>query len=163
MDTAGCAGPDLYPLDSGRVQSASTTSHILQRGFTVTPARCWAALDGADSLERPSCKSRLSCLAGATSHMFVFRLGKRRDHSGRHRRYPAFVRTKSLHNLCFICSSLAELPVILWYILKKSQQKSSPGIGVVLRTSPPDTSIFNGFSHLPRASVQHILWPRTAL
>ena len=113
MDTAGCAGPDLYPLDSGRVQSASTTSHILQRGFTVTLARCWAALDGADSLERPSCKSRLSCLAGATSHMFVFRLGKRRDHSGRRRQSPMFRPNKILTKLVFHWSSLAEFPGVL--------------------------------------------------
>ena len=31
----------------------------------------------------------------------------------------------------FHWSSLGELPVIWWYISKKSQQKSSPGIGVV--------------------------------
>ena len=74
--------------------------------------------------ECPSCKSGLCmCLPRATSRHICFSLGKRRDHIGRHRQYPAFDPTKSLHNLCFIWSSLAELPVILWYILKNPNKK----------------------------------------
>ena len=66
-ETAGCAGPDLYPLDSDRAQSPSTTSHILQRGFSATPAKCSAALYDGDCLSVRAAKAVSLCLARVTS------------------------------------------------------------------------------------------------
>ena len=57
-DTRGCAGPGTYLSDVERAQTPrSTTSHVLQRGFTATPARCCAALYGVDCLSVRAAKA----------------------------------------------------------------------------------------------------------
>ena len=109
--TAGCAGPDIYPLTAtertisvylARGHKAGTTSYILQRGFTATSARCWAALYGVGFLSVRAAKAVSLCLARATSRHFFSFLGKRRAHSGRHRQLLTVVQTKSLQNSGFI-------------------------------------------------------------
>ena len=101
-NTAGCAGPHIYPLTATeRKTLRNTTSYILQQGFTAIPARCWAALYGVDCL-RVRAEKAVSVLRAPPPGMLVSCLGKRRDHSGRHRQSPTFVPTKSLQNSCFI-------------------------------------------------------------
>ena len=89
---AGCAASRPWHLpfhSSDRAQTLrnTITSYILlQRGFTATPARCWAALYGVGCLSVRAAKKRSLCVSRAPSlGMFVSCLGKRRDHSGRHR------------------------------------------------------------------------------
>ena len=64
---AGCAAsrPWHLPSRSDRAQTLrNTTSYILlQRGFTATPARCWAALYGVGCLSVRAAKAVSMCLS----------------------------------------------------------------------------------------------------
>ena len=59
--------------------------------------------------------------------MFVLCLGKRRDHSGRYRQYPAFVPTKSLQNLCFIGRAWPKFPSF-YSTYQKNPNKNHPQV-----------------------------------
>ena len=83
---AGCAAnrPSHLPSRSDRAQTLrNTTSYILlQRGFTATPARCWAALYGVGCLSVRAAKAVSLCVSRTPPlGMFVLCLGKRRDHT----------------------------------------------------------------------------------
>ena len=74
-DTRAASRPWLLPSHSDRAQTLrNTTSYILrQRGFTATPARCWAALYGVGCLSVRAAKAvSLMCLARATSRHVCF-------------------------------------------------------------------------------------------
>ena len=73
---------DFHNLD--RAHKTSTTSDMLQRGFTAAPARFWAALCGAGCLSIRAAKAVSLYLARATSRHVFSCLGKRRPHSARH-------------------------------------------------------------------------------
>ena len=92
------------PSDSDKAQTPrSTTSQILQRVFTATPARCWAGFFGVDCPSVRDAQAVSFCLARATSRrvsIFLLCLGKRLDHSGRHRQSLMFFSTKFLQNSC---------------------------------------------------------------
>ena len=69
------AGPDIYRLAvTERRLLRNTTSYILlQRGFTATPARCWAVLYGVGCLSVRAAKAVSQCvLARATSRHVCF-------------------------------------------------------------------------------------------
>ena len=60
--------------------------HTLKRGFTATPARCWAALYDVGCSSVRAAKSVSRCVSRAPPlGMFVSCLGNRRDHSVRRR------------------------------------------------------------------------------
>ena len=67
------AGPDIYRLNSSdRAQTLRNTASyiLLQRGFTATPARCWAALYGVGCLSVRAAKNmRLARLLSAVCFM----------------------------------------------------------------------------------------------
>ena len=93
-----------------RGHKTATASYMLQRGFTTTQARCWAALYGVGCLECPRCKIGL-CLERATSSRHVFScLGKRRAHSGRHCQSLTVVPSKSLRRSGFIGRAWPNFP-----------------------------------------------------
>ena len=76
--------------DGHRAQTQrKTTSYILlQRGFTETPARCWAALYGVGCLSIRAANAVFPCFQLAPPlGMFVSCFGTRRDHNGRRRRH----------------------------------------------------------------------------
>ena len=85
-------------------------SYTLQRGFTATPARCWAALYHVGCLIVRAAKAVSLCLAHATSRHVFSCLGKRRAHSGRHRQSLTVAPTKSLQNSCFIDRAWPNFP-----------------------------------------------------
>ena len=83
---AGCAAsrPWHLPFRSDRAQTLKneTRQILLQRGFTATPARCWAALYGVGCLSVRAAKAVSICVSRAPPlGMFVSCLCKRRDHS----------------------------------------------------------------------------------
>ena len=73
-DTRAASRPSHLPSHSDRAQTRkNTTSYILlQRGFTPTPARCWAALYGVGCLNVRAAKAVPMCLARATSRHVCF-------------------------------------------------------------------------------------------
>ena len=86
----GCPAsrPWHLPSHSDRAQTLRNTASyiLLKRGFTATPARCWAALYGVGCLSVRAAKAVSLCVSRAPPlGMFVSCLGKRRDHSGRYR------------------------------------------------------------------------------
>ena len=84
--TRAASRPRHLPSHSDRAQTLrNTTSYILlQRGFTATLARCWAALYGVGCLSVRAAKAVPLCVSRAPPlGMFVLCL-KRRDHSGRY-------------------------------------------------------------------------------
>ena len=64
--------------------------------------------------------------------MFVLCLGKRRDHSGRYRQYPAFVPTKSLQNLSFIGRAWPKFPSF-YSTYQKNPNKNHPQVRALCR------------------------------
>ena len=134
---AGCAAsrPWHLPSRSDRAQTLrNTTSYILlQRGFTATPARCWAAPLRRRLSECPSCKSRLSTMCLSARHLSacLFHVSA----SGAIlAAATANCRRLSQQNPYKTCVSLVELGRTSRHFIvhsKKSQPNSSPGIGVV--------------------------------
>ena len=112
---------DFHNLD--RAHKTSTTSDMLQRGFTAAPARFWAALCGAGCLSIRAAKAVSLYLARATSRHVFSCLGKRRAHSGCHRQSLTVVPTKSLQNSCFIGRAWPKFPSFYSTFSKKKQQK----------------------------------------
>ena len=103
---AGCAAsrPRHLPSHSDRAQTLrSATSYVpLQRGFTATPARCWAALYGVGCLSVRAAKrslyvSRARHLSACLFHVSASGAIKV-DATANSRRLSQ----KTLQNLCFI-------------------------------------------------------------
>ena len=132
VETAGCASPDLYPLTATE-HTLQETQLLIQRGFTATPARCWAALYDVDDLSIRAAKAVCLCLARAASRHVCPVSRKRRDHSGRHRQSPTFVPTKSLQHSCFIGRAWPKFPAVCRAFRKNANKKCFSGIGGVPR------------------------------
>ena len=93
----------LIAIRIRRISDKRTSYILLQRGFTATSARSWAAHYGVGCLSVRAGKAVSLCVSRVPPlGMFLSCLCKRRDHSGRYRLWAAFVPTKSLQHLCFI-------------------------------------------------------------
>ena len=77
-DTRAASRPWLLPSHSDRAQTLrNTTSYILrQRGFTATPARCWAALYGVGCLSVRAAKAVSLVCVSRTPPLGMFVLGQ---------------------------------------------------------------------------------------
>ena len=132
---AGCAAsrPRHLPSHSDRAQTLrSATSYVpLQRGFTATPARCWAALYGVGCLSVRAAKRSLyvsrarhlsACLFHVSASGAIIAAA------------TANSRRLSQQNPYKTCVSLIELGRTSRHFivhLKKIPTKSSSGMGVV--------------------------------
>ena len=111
-DTRAASRPSHLPSHSDRALTLrNTTSYILlQRGFTPTPARCWAAVYGVGCLNVRAAKAVSMCLARATSRHVCF-MSRQAARSLRPLPPIAGVCLNKIPTkLVFHWSSLAELP-----------------------------------------------------
>ena len=105
---------------------------ILERGFTATPVRYWAALYGVGCLSVRAAKA-VSLFVSRPPSRHVCFMSREAARSWRTTSpITGVCPNRIVKKLVFHWSSLAERPIILQYILKKSQQNSSPGIGVIV-------------------------------
>ena len=83
---------------------------LLQRGLTVAPARCWAALFGVGCLRVRDAKAICLCVSRATSRYVCFMSRQ----AARSQRPPppiaGVVQTKYLQNLCLIGRAWTNFP-----------------------------------------------------
>ena len=119
-----------FPFDLARGHKTGTPSDMLQRRFTATPARCWAALYGVGCLSvRPATAVSLSPAGHLSACVFMSRQTTRPQR-------PAPQITGGCPNkiptkLVYYSSSLAGLPIDFKYFSKQIPTPNSPSIGVV--------------------------------
>ena len=108
----------------------STTSHILQRGCTTTPARCWATLYGADGLSVSAAKAVSLCLARHLSACLFHVSASGAIIAAATANHRRFFPTKSLQNSCFIGRAWPNFEAF-YRAFRKNPNKNVPQVSVL--------------------------------